>query len=176
VAGLDDHQAVGFRNLGCNLRQVLGRGDADRDRKPDLVAHAAADLGRDLGGSAEEVHRPGDVEECFVDRDALDERREVPQHVDRGVAEPLVLAEVTADELQVGTEAACLPAGHPTVDSECLGLVRRGQDHAATDRDRCAAQTRIEELLDRRVEGIEVGVQDRRAALCHPMRVANICS
>ncbi len=32
----------------------------------------------------------------------------------------------------------------------------------AADRDRLAAEARIEQLLDGRVEGVEVGVEDRR--------------
>ena len=40
----------------------------------------------------------GDVGEGLVDRDALDQRGEVAEDSDRGVAEPLVVAEMPADE------------------------------------------------------------------------------
>ena len=40
----------------------------------------------------------GDVGKRFIDGDALDERREIAEHLDRGIAQPLVLLEVAADE------------------------------------------------------------------------------
>ena len=111
-ARLDDDDAVGLGDLRRDLGEVLGGGDADRHGEAELVADAPADLGRDDGGRAEQVHGARDVEERLVDRDALDPRREVAQHVDDLVAEPLVLAEVAADEPELGAQPPGAPAGH----------------------------------------------------------------
>ena len=51
------------------------------------------------------------VGESFVDRDPVDQRREVVQYPDRGVAEPLVLLEVPGDEDQVGAKRSRPPTG-----------------------------------------------------------------
>ena len=128
---------------------------------PISVRTRCADPLADDLGRTEQVHRPGDVEERLVDRDALHERREVAEHCHHPIGEPLVLGEVPVDEHQVGAQSLGPPSGHAALHAESLRLVRRGQHHATADGDRSPAQRRIEQLLDRRVEGIEVGVQDR---------------
>jgi hypothetical protein len=45
-----------------------------------------------------------DVGEGLVDRDPLDQWREVVEHVDRGIAQPLVVGEMAVDEDQLRTE------------------------------------------------------------------------
>ena len=82
---------------------------------------------------AEQAHRPGDVEEGFVDGDPLDEWREVVEHRHDLVAQPLVLREVAADEREVGAQLLGSPTRHPSLHSEFLGLVGRRQHHAASD-------------------------------------------
>ena len=72
---LDDNQPVGLGDLGGDLGQVLGAGDADGDRQGKFVAHPPADGCGDLGRRAEEVLAAGHVGESLVDRDALDQRR-----------------------------------------------------------------------------------------------------
>ena len=102
----------------------------------------------------------GDVGKGLVDGDALDERREVAQHLDRGIAQPLVLLEMAADENELRAELARPPSRHAAVHAEGLGLVGRREHDPAADRDRLAAQRRIEQLLDRGIEGVEIGMED----------------
>jgi hypothetical protein len=52
------------------------------------------------------VGAAGDIGESFVDRDALHERSEIAKNGNGGVAEPLILAEVAADENQLRAELA----------------------------------------------------------------------
>jgi hypothetical protein len=106
------------------------------------------------------VSAAGNIGESFVDGNPLDERREIIEHLDDGVAEPLVVAEMTADEDQLRTKLAGPPARHAAADSESLGFIRGGKHDPATDGDGLAAQRRVEQLLDRSVESIEVGVED----------------
>ena len=160
VGRLDHDQPVRFGHLRRDLGEVLGARRADRDRQPDLVAHPGSDPPPDDIGLAEQAHGPGDVEEGFVDRDPLDEWREVVEHRHDLVAQPLVLREVAADEREVGAQLLGPPTRHPSLHSEFLGLVRRRQHHAASDGDRPAAQVGLQHLLDRRVERVEVGVKD----------------
>jgi hypothetical protein len=144
---------------------MLGTRHADRYRKPDFGPHSLPDGLRDVGRRPEEVDGTGDVKERFVDRDALDERREVIEDGHDFVGESLVFAEVPADELQAGAQLRGSPPRHPGHDAEWLGLVRRGQHNASAYRDWLAAKRRIEKLFDRRVEGIEVGVEDGGLAI-----------
>ena len=107
------------------------------------------------------MDRAGHVEERLVDRDPLDERREVAQHVDDLITEALVLAEVAADEPEARAQLPGEPARHPGSNAERLGLVRRGEDDATADGDRHRAEAGVDELLHRRVERVEIGVKDR---------------
>src|SRR5690606_2208548 len=127
----------------------------------ELVAHPGPHRAGDRGGLAEEPGGSGDVRERLVDRDPLDVRRVVAQHVDGGVAQTLVFAEMPADERDPGTERPRPPSGHAAAHAESAGLVGRREHHAAADRDRLSAQGRIEQLLDRSVEGVQVRMRDR---------------
>jgi hypothetical protein len=103
-----------------------------------------------------------------IDGDALDEWRIVAEHLHGGVAEPLVILEVAADEDQLRAELAGAPSRHPAVHAEGLGFVGGGKHDAAADGDRPAAQRRVEELLDRGVEGVEIRMEDG-GNRCHPV-------
>ena len=104
----------------------------------------------------------GDVGKGLVDRNALDQRREIVEHANRGVAEPLVVLEMPADEDQLRAEFPGAPARHAAMHAESLGLVGCGEHDPAADGDRLAAQRRIEQLLDRCIKGVEIGMQDGR--------------
>src|SRR5215471_1724536 len=101
-----------------------------------------------------------DIGKGLVDGNPFDEGREVTQYRDGGVAQPLVLLEMAADKSEVRTELTRPPSRHPAADAEGLGFVRSGKNNPATNRDRPAAQRRIEQLLDRSVEGVQVRMED----------------
>src|SRR4051812_20846565 len=106
------------------------------------------------------MRAPCNVGEGFVDGDALDGRREIAQDCDRGVAEPLVFVEVSADKHEVGTELPGAPSRHPASYTEGPRFVRGREDDAAADRNRLAAQARVEQLFDGRIKGVEVRVEN----------------
>jgi hypothetical protein len=118
-----DNQPVGLGDLRGDLGEVFRAGDADGDGQSQFVAHAPADGRGDLGRRAEEVRAACNVGERLVDRDPLDQRREVAQDPDRGVAEPLVLLVVPADEDQAGAQLSRPPTRHAAVDAERLRFV-----------------------------------------------------
>ena len=148
AVGLNQDQTIRLRCLGGDLGEVFRSRHADRHSQPDFTPHPPADRRADLPGRAEQVLSPSNVDEGFVDRDPLDQRREVPENVDDLIAEALVLVEVAADEAQVWTQAPGHPAWHPGSNPKRLGLVRGGEDHSLTYRNRSAAQRGVEQLLD----------------------------
>ena len=115
-----------------------------------------------------------DVGKGLVDGNALDEGREVIEHGNGGIAQPLVLLEVATDENQLRAEFARLAAGHAATDAERLGFVRSCKHDAATDRDGLAAQRGVEQLLDRGIKCIEVSVEDGCCRF-HPKRAPVRC-
>src|SRR5262245_33292748 len=115
------------------------------------------------------MRAPCNVGEGLVDGDALNGRREIAQDSDGGVTEPLVFAEVSADKHEVGTELLRTASRHAAPDAEGARLVGGREHDAAADRNRLAAQARVEQLFDRGVKGVEVGVENggRRKPIRH---------
>src|SRR5262245_49749652 len=113
------------------------------------------------------MRAPCHVGECFVDGDALDRRREIAQDRDGGIAEPLVLVEMSADKNEVGTELARAPSRHAAAYAEGPRFIRGGEHDAAADRNRLAAQARVEQLFHRRVKGVEVRVENGGRGITH---------
>src|SRR5579864_4594 len=79
VAGGYMHDAVGLRVLAREFGEELVRRDTDRARERALRSHARADFLCDRNRLAEQTHGSADVEERFVERDLLYERREGEQ-------------------------------------------------------------------------------------------------
>ena len=127
---------------------MLGARHPDGDRQPQFLPNAPADRLRNFGGAAEQVGAARYVGKRFVDRDAFDQRCVVVEDADRRIAQPLVLLVVPAHEDQVGAECLRLPSTHAPADSEFLGLVGGGKDHAAAHRDGFSHKRWIEHLLD----------------------------
>jgi hypothetical protein len=121
--GIDNQQAIGFGDLRGNLRQVLGAGHADRDRKTKLRPHTAAYCARDFSGRAEQMRASRDVGEGLVDGNPLHERGEIIEHLDGGIAQPLVVLEMAIDEDQLRTKLSRPPPGHAAANAEGLGLI-----------------------------------------------------
>ena len=88
------------------------------------------------------------------------DRREIAQDSDGGVAEPLVFVEVSADKHEVGTELPRAPSRHAASYAEGPRFVGGRENDAAADRNRLAAQARVEQLFDRRIKGVEVRVEN----------------
>src|SRR5947208_3723790 len=106
------------------------------------------------------MRAPCNVGEGLVDGDALDGRREIAQYCDGGVAEPLVFVEMSADKREVGTELPRAPSRHAASYAEGPRFVGGRENDAAADRNRLAAQARVEQLFDRRIKGVEVCVEN----------------
>jgi hypothetical protein len=64
------------------------------------------------------------------------------------------------DDYRMRTRSASLHVAHRRGDADCLRLAARGEHDAHPDDDRTAAQRGVV-LVDRRVEGVDVRVQDR---------------
>src|SRR6202049_4023033 len=75
-------------------------------------------------------------------------------------AQPLVVLEMAADKGELRTEFACLPSRHAAADPEGLGFVRSGKHNPTPYGDGLAAQRRVEQLVDRGIEGIQVCMED----------------
>ena len=103
---------------------------------------------------------PRHIEEGFVDRDPLDHGREIPQDLDHLVTEALVLAKMAGHEHEARAQLTGAPTRHAGRDPERPGLVGSGEHYAAADGDGPPSEGGVEQLLDRGIKGVEVGVED----------------
>ncbi len=69
--------------------------------KPSFRAHAAADRCSNLGGRPKEMCAARYIGKRLVDRNPLDERCVITEDLDRGIAEPLIILEMTADKSEL---------------------------------------------------------------------------
>src|SRR5262249_23802541 len=137
---IDNDQSVRLGHLRSDFREMLGTRHADGDWKAKLCAHAVTDRSRDLGWRAKKVSTPGNVGKSLVDGNPLDERGEVVEHVDRSIAQPLVITEMTADEDDSWTQFSGAPPGHAATDTKRFGFVGSGEHDTATNGDGFSAQ------------------------------------
>ena len=158
---LDHEQPVGLSDAAGDLGEELGPRDADRDREADLLPDSCPELDRDLGRRTRDVAEAADVEKRFVDRQSFDDRRGVLEDLEHGLARLGVSGEPWRHDDSVRTQTERLPAAHRCADPARLGLVARGEHDATADEHRPAAEPGVIALLDRRVERIKVGVDDR---------------
>ena len=108
-----------------------------------------------------------DVGKGLVDGNPLDQGREIADHFDGGVAQPLVFLEMPADKGELRTVFARLPSRHAAEDPAGLGFVRSGKHNPTTDGNGFTSQRRVKQLLYGSIEGIQVRMEDG-GCRCHP--------
>ena len=121
----------GAPRLRGDLRQVLGARHSDRDRESQLGPYTASNDFRHFGRRTEEMDAPRHVGKSLVDRNPLDEGREITQQLHCRVVQPLVVVEMATDKSELRTDFAC---GFGRIMTE--QLLARGDRIAGTLRDR----------------------------------------
>jgi hypothetical protein len=157
-----DEQAVRLGDAAGDLGEELRPRHPDRDRQADLLGDLAAQARGDVHRRAGDPAQAADVEERLVDGQALDQRCRVPEHREHGLARRGVRRHPRLDDDGPRAHAAGQPAAHRGADAVRLGLVAGREHDARADDDRPASQPGVVTLFDRRVERVQVGVQDRR--------------
>ena len=120
---------------------------------------------RDLAPERQPPRVLGHVEVGLVERERLDPRRDRAEDLEDRLRRGAILLEVGPDDRQVRAEPDGARHRHRRAHAERPRLVAGRGDHAAAggaaaDGDRLAAQRGIVALLDRRVEGVHVDVED----------------
>ena len=157
----DDQQTVRLRDAARHLGEELGPGHAHGDRQADLLEDLSAEADRDLRGRPRDLPQPTDLQERLVDRQPFDERRGVVEDLEHRLARRAVGLHARRDDDRLRAQPERLDVAHRRAHPERLGLVAGGQHHAAPHDHGAAPQARVVPLLDRRVEGVGVRVQDR---------------
>ena len=155
-------ETVGLGHAARDLREELRAGNADRDREADLLEHVTPKRPGDLCRRARHAPEATDIEERLVDREPFHEWRRVLEHLEHGSARVGVRAHPGIDDDRVRTQLSRLAAVHRRAHAVGLRLVAGRQDDARSDEHRPPTQARVVPLLHRRIEGVEVGVEDGR--------------
>jgi hypothetical protein len=157
----------GLARLDATLATVLARRDADRAGEPGLGLHALADRPRDLGRGAVQAAGARHVEEGLVDRQRLDQRRDLLEDAHDLLGVLRVARVVAPEHHRVGAPLQSDRHRHGRVHAEPARLVARRRDHAAAsgaaDEHGLATQVGSLEQLDGHEERVHVDVQDRVA-------------
>ena len=145
-------------------RNLFGATPADAVR-PVRSLIAALIRTRDLAPERQLPRVLGHVEIRLVERQRLDPRRHRAEDLEHRLRRGAVLLEVGPDDRQVRAQADRARHRHRRAHAEGASLVAGRRHHApasraAADRHGLAAQRRVVALLDRRVEGVHVDVQD----------------
>jgi hypothetical protein len=102
------------------------------------------------------------VKERLVDRERLHQGRRLLEDREHRLAGLRVGLKPRPHDDRLGAELPRLAAAHGRAHAARLGLVAGSQDDASADDHGPSAQRRLIALLDRGVERIQVGVQNRR--------------
>jgi hypothetical protein len=149
-------------HLGGDLGdQFVGR-HADRAGQAEFVVDALLQAARD---SLRVFAQVADIHESLVNRDLLDQRREIAQALHDLFGHFAVIAAVMRDDQQARAEPQRPAHRHGRTDPKAAGGVGAGGHHAAfvrpaAHREGLAAQGRVVQFFDGAEEGIQVEVQD----------------
>ena len=161
---LDHEQPIGLADRTRDLGEELGACDADRDRQPDFRPHPLPQSHGDILRRARDLAEPAHLEERFVDRQSLDERRRVAENREHITTRGRVGIHPRRNDHGFRTQIPRLPATHRGTNSARLRLVAGREHDPAADDDRPPPQLRRIPLLDGCIERVEVGMQYGRLA------------
>jgi hypothetical protein len=164
-----DHQSIRLAQIGGDLGHEPVRCDADRRRYSSARDNPLLDRDRNARCVAERGLAFSHVEECFVERQTLHERRVLVKDAEHRARHFLVALEARRHADRVRTAAQRLAHRHRGVHAVLAHFVAGGGDDTAAassaDDQRLATQLRIVECFNGRVERVHVDVQDRSHAL-----------
>ena len=147
---------MALRVRGETVEEITGAARLLRSRMLTVNAPAGA---VDIVGTGGDSHGTYNVSTC-ASLVAAGAGLKIAKHGNRRIAQPLVVAEMAAGENQLGTQFARSPTGHPAMNAKRLRLVGCRQHHPAAHGDGLAAQRRVEQLLNRGVKRIEIGMKN----------------
>ena len=158
-------QAVGLLPAGRDLRQELVRRDARRRRETRRLANRGLQPLRHVDPERLAPGVLGDVEIRLVERERLDERRDLAkdrEHLlgDRSVLREVRRARSSGRDRGGRRGSSASPIGRRAGAPRSWRRRPRRATRATADRHRPAAQLRPIALLDRRVERVHVDVDD----------------
>jgi hypothetical protein len=112
VSGSTTTSPSGLATCEAIFARCLVRATPTEIGRPSSGPHAVADRPRNFYRRTEEMSAACDVGKGLVNGNPLDKGREIVDHLDGGIAQPLVVVEMAADKGELRTGFARLPSRH----------------------------------------------------------------
>ena len=157
-------KAARLVHVGSDLGEEFVGRQADRDGDADVALDVLGKPRQHLGGAhAMQAFGAGQIEEGFVDRQRLDQRREVEHRLAHGAAGRDIFLHIGLDDDGIRAFGQRLEHRHGRADAEGARDIAASGDHAtfaAADDHRFVGKTRVVALFDCGVEGVAVDMRD----------------
>ena len=166
IVARDHRRRIRLLHIAAELGKNLVETDANRSSQPQFVADPAADFIGDLLPGQPLAASAADVEPGLVEPERLDLVGVVAVDGAHLVRKMQVKLEIWPHNRQVRTFSPGLPERFPGDDAEGLGRIVLGQHDAvaqlriAANNDRNPAECRVVQAFDRRIEIIQIGMQN----------------
>ena len=131
VAARDLEQRLGLDHGGGGLAHQLVGGDADREGKPEPLAHLALHPRGHIHGGTEQPAGAGEVEKGVAVAARLDDRRVDPEHLVERARGAGVEPGVGREQHEIGAALERLAHRHAPLDTGQPRLGREGEDGGA---------------------------------------------
>jgi hypothetical protein len=102
---------------------MLGARHADRNWKAKLRPHTVPNRACNFSRRTEQMGAASNVRKGLVDGNPLHEWREIIEHIDGRISQPLVVLEMAANEDQVRTKLTRPSSRHAATDAKGPGFV-----------------------------------------------------
>ena len=162
TARFHDQEPIGFADGACDLGQELGRSTTHADGEADFGKDPSTEFCSDDLTRSHEPVKPGDVQECLVDRHGFDLGCGVVEDVKDGLACIGVCLHTWRNFDDVWAQLAGLASIHCGPDTHGPRFVTCRKHDTTANHHWAVSQGGVVSLLDRCIEGIKVGMQDRR--------------
>ena len=158
-------QSIGLRHRTGNLGQVFGSCHADAEGQTDLGGNPCAEGAGNAWAVADQASKARHVDECFVDGDALDFGRGFAKDLKYCLARLTVGVHTSGYYDSIRTHPLRLTNAGWAPHAGAFCFVTRSCHDPHTDKDGFSAQGRIVSLFYRRIERVEIGVENGRTRL-----------
>ena len=156
--------AVRLSHLRSELGEEFVDGNTNRSRELEFLSEAGPDFDTNRNRFREVVPEAGNVQECFVEREAFDQWGEASKNAEDALGSSLIFAVIRREDNRHRAETPGVNHGHRRTNAVSASLVRRsGYDAAAAraaDQHRAPAQILSLPTFDLDKERIHVDVQD----------------
>jgi hypothetical protein len=160
--GRHQQQPVGLGFPAGDLGKKFGPRDPDRNGQSGAVADVGAQPLPDPQWGAGNPGEAADIEEGLIHRHGLHDRCDIAEHLEDRVTGAGVGGHPGWHDDGVRAQQPRLSSAHGGAHAVGLGLIAGRQHHSAAHDHRAATQARVVALFYRRVERIEIRVQDGR--------------